>query len=219
MELVGFEPAVRAELLKLASVNLCRSVGLTWPSMPAATCKPLSSSSSSSSVAAPLSMRSNVMGQIAVGLQCSPPQPGDASYERYCTERDAILASLQRRAQKLHAAFIRMEGVSCEPAQGALYLFPRIHLPAKAVAAAAAEGAPGGEGGGGAATCLHSSVPLSPSRAPPGKAPHSFYCLRLLDAPGIMVVPGTGFGQADGTFHFRSTILPSEHDLDDVIVR
>ena len=52
-----------------------------------------------------------------------------------------------------------------------------------------------------------------------GKAPDTFYCLRLLDATGIVVVPGTGFGQADGTFHFRCTILPREEDIDDVIVR
>jgi alanine transaminase len=30
---------------------------------------------------------------------------------------------------------------------------------------------------------------------------------------------GSGFGQRDGTHHFRSTILPPEEDLDDVIAR
>ena len=34
------------------------------------------------------------------------------------------------------------------------------------------------------------------------------YCLRLLEETGICVVPGSGFGQAPGTFHFRTTILP-----------
>lgn len=28
-----------------------------------------------------------------------------------------------------------------------------------------------------------------------------------------MVVPGSGFGQRDGTFHFRTTFLPSEEDI------
>ena len=34
------------------------------------------------------------------------------------------------------------------------------------------------------------------------------YCLELLEATGICVVPGTGFGQMPGTHHFRTTILP-----------
>lgn len=50
-----------------------------------------------------------------------------------------------------------------------------------------------------------------------GRAPDMFYCLRLLDATGIVVVPGSGFGQRDGTFHFRSTILPAESEIDAVI--
>jgi aspartate/methionine/tyrosine aminotransferase len=34
------------------------------------------------------------------------------------------------------------------------------------------------------------------------------YCLDLLEATGICVVPGSGFGQMPGTHHFRTTILP-----------
>ena len=30
-------------------------------------------------------------------------------------------------------------------------------------------------------------------------------------------VPGTGFGQVDGTWHFRVTILPSEEDISQVV--
>ena len=45
------------------------------------------------------------------------------------------------------------------------------------------------------------------------------YCLELLDATGICVVPGSGFGQKDGTWHFRTTFLPPEGDMDNVIER
>ena len=37
--------------------------------------------------------------------------------------------------------------------------------------------------------------------------PDEFYCLRLLEATGICVVPGAGFGQKEGTLHFRTTFL------------
>jgi alanine transaminase len=36
-----------------------------------------------------------------------------------------------------------------------------------------------------------------------GQAPDVFYAFHLLEATGICVVPGSGFGQIPGTFHFR----------------
>jgi aspartate/methionine/tyrosine aminotransferase len=43
-----------------------------------------------------------------------------------------------------------------------------------------------------------------------------YYCLELLKATGIMVVPGSGFKQEPGTHHFRTTILPDEGSLHNV---
>lgn len=33
------------------------------------------------------------------------------------------------------------------------------------------------------------------------------YCLDVLDHTGIVLVPGSGFGQEEGTHHFRITTL------------
>jgi alanine transaminase len=33
------------------------------------------------------------------------------------------------------------------------------------------------------------------------------YCMRLLEATGVCIVPGSGFGQKEGTLHFRTTFL------------
>merc|ERR1711892_1192953 len=41
-----------------------------------------------------------------------------------------------------------------------------------------------------------------------GEVPDSYYCSLLLEQTGICVVPGSGFRQKEGTFHFRTTILP-----------
>jgi alanine transaminase len=60
-----------------------------------------------------------------------------------------------------------------------MYLFPQIRLPSNAIAAAKAA----------------------------NRQPDEFYTLRLLDATGICVVPGSGFGQKEGTLHFRTTFL------------
>ncbi|KAJ1910590.1 alanine transaminase [Tieghemiomyces parasiticus] len=131
----------------------------------------------------------NVQGQILVDLMVKPPQPSDPSYPQYRTEVDGIFASLRRRSRRLHQAFNEMEGCSCNPAEGAMYLFPSIQLPPKALAAAEEA----------------------------GKNPDDFYCLRMLDATGVCVIPGSGFGQKEGTYHFRSTFLPPEALFDTFI--
>jgi len=43
------------------------------------------------------------------------------------------------------------------------------------------------------------------------------YCLSLLEKTGICVVPGSGFGQLPGTFHFRTTILPQTEKIKSVV--
>ena len=70
-----------------------------------------------------------------------------------------------------------------------MYAFPQIRLPARALAAAEAEGRKGDQ----------------------------FYSMELLKATGVVVVAGTGFKQVEGTLHFRTTFLPSEKDIDNVV--
>lgn len=140
---------------------------------------------------ASISLCSNVNGQICTALMMNPPKKGDPSYLQYIEEKEAILASLKRRAIKLVTALNEMEGISCNPAQGALYAFPSIKLPMKAAEEAKKQGV----------------------------APDFYYCMRLLEATGIVTVPGSGFRQKDGSFHFRTTFLPSEADIDVVISR
>lgn len=121
-----------------------------------------------------------VIGQCLVELMVNPPKEGEPSYELYQKEYGAIYEGLKARSQALYAAFQNMTGVSCQDPQGAMYIFPQITLSKRAQAKALTE----------------------------GKKPDEYYCLRMLDATGICVVPGSGFGQADGTWHFRTTFLP-----------
>lgn len=60
-----------------------------------------------------------------------------------------------------------------------MYLFPTINLPPNAIQQAKSE----------------------------GREPDEFYCFRMLDATGVCVVAGSGFGQKEGTLHFRTTFL------------
>ncbi len=45
------------------------------------------------------------------------------------------------------------------------------------------------------------------------------YCMALLEATGVCVVPGTGFGQVPGSAHFRTTILPPTEKMQEVVER
>ncbi|GIJ89719.1 hypothetical protein Asppvi_008664 [Aspergillus pseudoviridinutans] len=132
-----------------------------------------------------------VIGQCLVELMVNPPKKGEPSYELYEKEYNGISNGLHKRALALYEAFKQMEGVECQEPQGAMYLFPSITLPPKAVEAAAAEGRPADE----------------------------FYCLRLLDATGVCVVPGSGFGQKENTLHFRTTFLAPGTDWVERIVK
>ncbi|KAI2633181.1 PLP-dependent transferase [Hypomontagnella submonticulosa] len=120
-----------------------------------------------------------VIGQCLVELMVNPPQPGEPSHALYQREYDAIFTNLRTRAYALYEAFKEMEGVECGEPQGSMYLFPTIRVPAGAAEAAKKE----------------------------GRSPDEFYCLRLLEATGVCVVPGSGFGQVEGTLHFRTTFL------------
>lgn len=53
---------------------------------------------------------------------------------------------------------------------------------------------------------------------PPGVTDEQ-YCMALLEQTGICVVPGSGFGQAPGTWHFRTTILPPVEQIERVVLR
>jgi len=138
---------------------------------------------------ASISLCSNTLGQLATGLMVRPPAEGEPSYPKYKEERDAILSSLQRRAEALSTAFGKIPGMSCQPIAGALYAFPSIDLPKKYIAEAEKK----------------------------GQVADAMYCMSLLEETGIVCVPGSGFGQEEGTYHFRTTILPSEDDMPQVI--
>ena len=140
---------------------------------------------------ASISLCSNTSGQLMTGLMVNPPKEGQHSYEQYRKQRDDVLSSLAHRALLVAKTLNSCRNITCQPVQGAMYAFPRIHLPAAAIRAAEEA----------------------------GKAADTYYCLRLLEETGLVTVPGSGFGQRDGEWHFRMTILPREEQLQEVLDR
>ncbi|XP_004079476.1 alanine aminotransferase 2-like isoform X1 [Oryzias latipes] len=126
-----------------------------------------------------------VPGQALMDLVVNPPQPGEPSYERFISERTATLSALAEKAKLTEQVLNTVDGIRCNPVQGAMYSFPRIAIPEKAIKEATEN----------------------------GQQPDMFYCMKMLEETGICLVPGSGFGQKDGTYHFRMTILPPRDKL------
>uniref|UniRef100_A0A7S2IR88 Aminotransferase class I/classII large domain-containing protein n=1 Tax=Zooxanthella nutricula TaxID=1333877 RepID=A0A7S2IR88_9DINO len=138
-----------------------------------------------------ISLSPAVPGMVGLACYINPPQPGDESYSTHQRERKAIVDSLKHRARKLSDAFNALPGVSCQLVDGSMYVFPRIFLSQRAIAEAGRR----------------------------GKTPDTFYCLELLEHAGIAATPGSSFEQEDGTYHFRTTILPPEDMIDGLVER
>ena len=141
-----------------------------------------------------ISLCSNTVGQYLIELMTNPPLPGEPSYPQYLEETQGTFDSLKRRAVKLTTALNELPGITVRVSPGALYAFPRVALSEAAIKAAADK---------------DMSADL-------------FYSLELLKSTGIVIVPGAGFKMAHETgapFHFRTTFLPSEDDIDAVVDR
>jgi len=132
-----------------------------------------------------------VVGQACMDVVVNPPRQGDPSYNAWEGEVAATLASYAERAKLVADTLNSIEGFSCNTVQGAMYAFPSISLPAKAIEAAKSAGQPA----------------------------DVFYAFNLLEATGICIIPGSGFGQQQGTYHFRTTILPQKDMIKEMLGR
>jgi alanine transaminase len=121
----------------------------------------------------------SVIGQCLVELMVNPPTVGSPSYALYKKEYNSIFENLTCRATAFAEALRQMKGVQCQDPKGGMFLFPRILLSHAAMEAAEKEGV----------------------------EPDEFYASRMLDATGVCVVPGSAYGQKEGTWHFSATIL------------
>lgn len=129
------------------------------------------------------------VGQACMDCVVHPPQKGEPSYELFMKEKNGVLQSLKERAEMVAETFNSIEGFSCNPVMGAMYAFPQFTLPPKAIEAA--------------------------KKA--NQTPDTFYAFQLLEKTGICIVPGSGFGQRPGTYHFRTTILPQTGKLKEML--
>lgn len=77
-----------------------------------------------------------------------------------------------------------MTNVSCTEIEGAMYAFPKVNFSKRALRQAEKHGVPA----------------------------DFMYCMDMVNETGIMTVPGSGFGQKEGDYHYRITnlVTPTE---------
>ncbi|KAL7673040.1 hypothetical protein ACOME3_007911 [Neoechinorhynchus agilis] len=126
-----------------------------------------------------------VWGQVIMNMIVEPPKPSDDSYKNFIKEKQRNLDELKQKAELVTKLLNDIPGISCNRIMGAMYAFPRIDLPEKFIREAKEK----------------------------NMTPDGMYCLQLLETTGICVVPGSGFGQKEGTYHFRTTILPQLDEI------
>jgi aspartate/methionine/tyrosine aminotransferase len=133
----------------------------------------------------------NTLGQLVVSMMVRPPKEGEPSYELYQSEKNGILNQLKERSIMLTKELNEIPGISCERPQGAMYIFPNVELPPKFIEEAERM----------------------------GKKPDFLWAKHMLEEAGVCVIPGSGFGQKPGTYHFRTTFLADQKSLKDAVHR
>lgn len=117
-------------------------------------------------------------------LLINPPSLENASeptVKKYWQEVERNSNNLKEKAEVIYNKLNSMKNVKCNEIEGALYAFPSIELPEHIVKKARDQ----------------------------KMEPDYYYCLNLLEQTGLVTVPGSGFGQKDGTYHIRLTNLIS----------
>lgn len=131
---------------------------------------------------------SNTIGQVAAQLMVDPPKKGresDECVEMFEKERNTIFDGMKKRAELLSNTFNSMVNTKCTKIEGAMYAFPEVIFSPKALKKAEKE-----------------------------QVPADFmYCMDMVEQTGILTVPGSGFGQREGSYHYRMTnlVTPTEN--------
>jgi len=129
-----------------------------------------------------MALCSNTLGQAMTALVMTPPKQGDPSFALFEEEKNRILGAMKKKAKLLVERINKIEGVNTMPVEGAMYAFVKIDLPQKFIEEAKTL----------------------------GYTPDTLYCLRMVETIGVVCVPGSGFAQKEGTYHYRMTVLPEE---------
>ncbi|KAK7889876.1 hypothetical protein WMY93_025436 [Mugilogobius chulae] len=131
-----------------------------------------------------------VLPQSAMEVMMNPPTPGEPSYQLYSEELSLIQSTLSRNAQRGCEVLNSLKGVSCQPAMGGIFLYPRLDLPGR---------------------YLEEAKTL-------GLLPDVLYCQMLLDKAGVRLGAGSENGsEEESGFYIRLSFAASSDIFHDAL--
>ena len=71
--------------------------------------------------------------QAALDIVVNPPKPGEPSHDQFYAEKSKVLGTLAEKARLTAEMFHSIPRITCNTVQGAMYSFPKIDIPPKAV--------------------------------------------------------------------------------------
>ncbi|KAM6412709.1 alanine aminotransferase 1, partial [Pluvialis apricaria] len=131
-----------------------------------------------------------VLGRILLDLLMDPPDEGDPIQQDLEEQREGLRRLLAHNARRVQEVLGRAPGIRCQPLQGGARAFPRLRLPPRAQRQA----------------------------RDLGLEPDIFFCQELREATGMVLAPGSEFGQAEGTHHVALSLLPPAAALEHVLL-
>ncbi|KAK4826914.1 hypothetical protein QYF61_012713 [Mycteria americana] len=157
-----------------------------------------------------LSVYPPILGQVMLDTAMEPPLPNETSHMAVEEHRQGLRRDLAHNARLVQELLGRAPGIRCQPLHGGARAFPRIQLPPRALRQARkpmAWGVLGTSWGHPGDRVTIPSLLLQEL----GLEPDVFFCQKLLEATGIVLAPGSVFGQPEGTHHVGlSLLLPAE---------
>ncbi|XP_068017215.1 alanine aminotransferase 1-like [Melanerpes formicivorus] len=136
-----------------------------------------------------LSVYPCIVGQVMLETALDLPLPTEASYPDREEQRQRLCHHLAQQWQLLQEV-LAQGSLRCQPGQGGARACPRLQLPPRA---------------------LRQAQEL-------GLEPDVFFCQQLLEATGVLLAPGSEFGQAEGTQHVVVSLLPPATTLLQVLL-
>lgn len=134
----------------------------------------------------------NTIGQVMTSLMAKPPRVDDDSFATFTREKRIVSGAYEKRAELIVDGLNGINGITCPPIQGAIYVFPSIEMfPLAAINAAEKQDI----------------------------APDQLYCLELLESTGLFVTPASTFSttKSKDIHGFRMSLLFHEDDVPSIV--
>ncbi|XP_042272971.1 alanine aminotransferase 2-like [Thunnus maccoyii] len=130
-----------------------------------------------------------VLPQLVLEIMVNPPTPGDPSYKTYTQEILLTQTTVAQNAQRACEVLNDLPGMSCQPATGGIFLYPRLHVPPLMIEEAKSLG-------------VEADV---------------LYCQRFLEEEGVCLGAGCENGQEDKKYHIRLCVLAPPVTMEEVL--